>query len=129
MATADDVCRIARALPRTDQVVVRDRIKFRIGRIVYAALSADESMLGFAFPREARSDLVTAEPEVFLLPIASDLRYNWVRGRLDVLDRERLDELLVDAWLMCVPKRVGSAYLDNRTPGPDDQVPRVRRAR
>ncbi|MEU4745298.1 MmcQ/YjbR family DNA-binding protein, partial [Actinosynnema sp. NPDC023658] len=31
--------RIARALPRTEEALVRDRVKFRIGRIVYLALS------------------------------------------------------------------------------------------
>ncbi|MGH9215552.1 MAG: MmcQ/YjbR family DNA-binding protein, partial [Acidimicrobiales bacterium] len=30
--------------------------------------------------------------------------------RLDALDVEVLRELLVDAWRMCVPKKVAAAY-------------------
>jgi hypothetical protein len=111
MATAHDVGRIATSLPRTDEVVVHDRLKYRIGRIVYAALSRDESILGFAFPKEARLALVAAEPDVFLLPGRSDERYNWVQAYLEALDIERLRELLINAWLMVVPKRVGVAHL------------------
>ena len=113
MATADDVRRIAGPLPRTDIVLVRDRVKFRIGRIVYASLSPDETLLGFAFPKEERADLVASEPDVFLMPIRSDERYNWVRLRLVAVHEDRLREIIVDAWLMVVPKRVGRAYLDS----------------
>lgn len=46
MVTADDVRRIAASLPRTEEALVRDRVKFRVGRIVYVALSADETLMG-----------------------------------------------------------------------------------
>lgn len=110
MATAEDVRRIAAPLPRTEVAVVRDRVKFRIGRIVYAALSRDETLLGFAFPKEARADLVAAEPDKFLMPVKSDERYNWIRVRLEAVDVDELRELLLDAWQMCVPKRVAAAF-------------------
>lgn len=110
MATAEDVRRIATPLPRTEVAVVRDRVKFRIGRIVYAALSRDETLLGFAFPKEARADLVAAEPDKFLMPVKSDERYNWIRVRLEAVDVDELRELLLDAWQMCVPKRVAAAF-------------------
>jgi hypothetical protein len=111
MASVSDVREIANSLPRTDEVVVRDRIKFRVGRIVYAALSRDETVLGFAFPKEARVALVAAEPDLFLMPARSDERYNWVQAQLGVLDAGRLEELLIDAWVMVVPKRVAAAHL------------------
>jgi len=63
MVTVDDVRRIATSLPRTEEALVRDRVKFRIGRIVYLSLSADETVLGFAFPKEERAALVAAEPD------------------------------------------------------------------
>lgn len=50
MITVDDVRRITSTLPRSYEVVVGDRIKFRIGRIVYLAFSRDETVMGFAFP-------------------------------------------------------------------------------
>lgn len=112
MVTADDVRQIANSLPRTDEAMVRDRVKFRIGRIVYLALSADETVMGFAFPKEERSGLVAAEPDKFLMPERADERYNWVRVRLGEIDEAELAELVIDAWQMCVPKRVAAAYLD-----------------
>ena len=44
------------------------------------------------------------------MPRPSDMRYRWVCVRLDALDVEELRELLVDAWRMCVPKKVAAAY-------------------
>lgn len=76
--TVADVRRVALSLPRTEEALVRDRVKFRVGRIVYLAFSADETLLGFAFPKEERAALVAAEPEKFLMPVRSDERYNWV---------------------------------------------------
>jgi hypothetical protein len=107
----EDVRRVAMGLPRTTEAVVRDRVKFRVGRIVYLALSADETVLGFAFPREERAGLVAAEPDKFLMPVRSDERYNWVRVRLDAVDGAELRELITEAWRMVVPKRVAAAHL------------------
>src|SRR6202050_2376631 len=82
MATVDDVRELASGLPRSYEVLVRDRVKFRVGRIVYVAFAADETVMEFAFPKEEREALVAAEPEKFLMPRPSDLRYNWVGVRL-----------------------------------------------
>jgi len=108
--TVDDVRRIALPLPRTEERLVGDRVKFYIGRIVWASLSRDETTMGFAFPKEERAALLDAEPTKFQLPVPSDMRYNWVRVRLAEIDEAELTELLVEAWSMCVPKRVAAAY-------------------
>jgi hypothetical protein len=110
MATVDDVRRVASALPRTEERLVRDRVKFYVGRIVYVAISRDERSMGFGFPKEERADLVAAEPDKFFMPTRSDERYNWVQVWLDALDEAELDELVTDAWRMCVPKRVAAAW-------------------
>lgn len=110
MVTADDVRRVALSLPRTEEAVVRDRIKFRVGRIVYAALSKDETTMGFGFPKEERAALVAAEPHKFFMPATSDMRYNWVRARLDAIDETEMRELIIDAWRMVVPRRVAESY-------------------
>ncbi len=110
MATVDDVRRIASGLPRTVERLVRDRVKFNIGQIVYLALSRDEQILGFAFPREEREQLVASEPDKFLMPEPSDLRYRWVQLRLAAVDEQELRELITDAWRMCVPKKVAAEY-------------------
>jgi hypothetical protein len=109
-AGLDDVRRIALALPRAYEAMVRDHVKFRVGNIVFASVSPDESLLGFGFPREQREALVAANPTTFLMPNDSDLRYQWVRLRLAEIDVDELEELLVDAWRMCVPKSVAAAH-------------------
>ena len=108
--TLDDARAVASALPRSYEAVVRDRLRFRVGRIVYVAFSHDETIMGFAFPKEERDALVASEPDKFLLPRQSELRYNWVCVRLDTIDHDELRELVVDAWRMCVPKKVAAAY-------------------
>ena len=108
--TLDEARAVASTLPRSYEAVVRDRLRFRVGRIVYAAFSHDETIMGFAFPKEERDALVASEPDKFLLPRPSELRYNWVCVRLDAIDHDELRELVVDAWRMCVPKKVAAAY-------------------
>jgi hypothetical protein len=111
MVTADDVRAVALSLPRTEERLVRDKVKFRVGRIVYVALSRDETSMGFGFPKEERAALVAAQPEKFFMPIPSDMRYHWVRVWLDAIERDEMRELVVDAWRMVVPKRVAAEYL------------------
>ena len=110
MVTIDDVRSFATTLPRTTEGLVRDRVKFRVGRIVYVAFSRDETVMGFGFPKEEREALVRSEPEKFMMPERSDLRYHWVQVRLDAIDVTEMRELVLDAWRMCVPKRVAAAY-------------------
>lgn len=118
MATVEDVRRLALALPRTEEHLIRDRVKFRVGRIVYLALTRDETILGFAFPKEERAALVASEPDKFSLPRTSDLRYNWVQATLAALSPPDLTELVTEAWRMCVPAKVARAHL-----GPDPEPP------
>jgi hypothetical protein len=79
--TVDDVRQIVAPLPRSYEVVVRDRIKVRIRQIVYLAFSRDETVMGFA---------------------------NWVHVRLDAIEHAELREIVVEAWRMCVPKSVAA---------------------
>jgi hypothetical protein len=111
MVTADDIRKVALSLPRTEEALVRDQVKFRVGRIVYLALSRDERSMGFGFPKDERAALVAAQPEKFFMPIPSDMRYNWLRVRLDLIDKAEMRELVVDAWRMVIPKRVATEYL------------------
>jgi hypothetical protein len=108
--TLADARAIVAPLPRSYEAVVRDSVRFRVGSLVYAALYDDETIMGFAFPKEERDALVAGEPDRFLLPRTSDLRFNWVCVRLDAIEVDELQELLVDAWRMCVPKKVAAAY-------------------
>jgi hypothetical protein len=96
------------ALPRTEEHLIRDYVKFRIGRIVYATVSPDETILGFAFPKEERAALIAAEPDRFLLERRGDARYNWIDARMATLSGAEAREFITDAWRMVVPKRVAA---------------------
>jgi hypothetical protein len=114
MVTMDEVRAFARTLPRSSEALVRGRVKFRVGRIVWLAFSRDGSTMGFAFPKEWRDALVEAEPEKFSLPGQSDLRYHWVHVHLAAIGPEEMRELVEDAWAFCVPKRVAEEYAASR---------------
>ncbi|MEV6426189.1 MmcQ/YjbR family DNA-binding protein [Nocardia sp. NPDC051463] len=104
MVTVEDVRGLALTLPRSYEAIVADRVKFRVGRIVYLAFSRDESIMGFAFPKQERAALIAAEPEKFRMPRVSDQRYNWVDCWTAAIDEQEMRELVLDAWRMVVPK-------------------------
>jgi hypothetical protein len=104
--TVDDVREIALSLPRVTEGLVRDSVRLRVGRLVFVAFSPDEEHMGFAYPKQERDALIASEPEKFLLPKASDLRYNWVAARMAAIEPAELRAIVVEAWRMCVPKKV-----------------------
>jgi hypothetical protein len=118
VATVDDVRPLALSLERSYEVFVRDRRKFRVGQIVYLAFSRDESIIGFAFPKEERAALVGGDPDKFMMPSASDMRFHWVHARLAALDPTEAREFVVDAWRMVVPKKLSRAYDEAHQNGP-----------
>ncbi len=109
---------MALSLPRTEEHLIRDYIKFRVGKIVYASISPDELTMGFGFPKEQRAALISSEPGKFAMPRLSDQRFHWVHGRMTALGPDEMRELVIDAWRMVVPKKVVAAYLGAR--GADD---------
>jgi hypothetical protein len=115
--TLQDVRAWALSLPRTEEHVISDYVKFRVGRIVYATVSPDETILGFGFPREERAALIAAEPDRFLLERRGDERYNWIDARMATLSPAEAREFIVDAWQMVVPKRVAARLLTGQTLG------------
>jgi hypothetical protein len=111
MITAADVREVAMSLPRTSEHLIRDHVKFRVGKIVYASVSPDETMIGFGFPKEERAAMIASRPDVFVLPRLSDQRFQWINARMAALGKDEMAELIVDAWRMVVPKRVAAARL------------------
>ena len=114
MVTIEEVREFALTLPRSSEGLVRGRVKFRIGRIVYLSLSRDGSTMGFAFPKELRVALVESDPAKFSLPSQSDMRYHWAHVRLEAIDENEMRELVEDAWAFCVPKSVAEEYAASR---------------
>ena len=128
MAVVDDVLSLGETLERSYVVTVRGRLKFRVGSIVYVAFSLDETVMGFAFPKEERAALVESDPR-FHLPDESDMRFNWVHATLAELEADEARELVVDAWRMVVPQKLAMAYDRVHPDGPEGdshQVPRPR---
>jgi hypothetical protein len=109
--TLADVRAVALPLPRTSEHLIGEYVKFRVGRLVYASVSPDEELMGFAFPKAEREALVGSDPAKFVMPVRSDERYNWVRVRLSQLDETELAELVIEAWRMCVPAKVSATVL------------------
>lgn len=110
VVTVDAVRRFAMTLPRTTEGLVGGRVKFYVGRIVYVSFSRDETVMGFAFPKEERDWLVGGTPDKFMQPSTSDLRYHWVLARMAAIDQSEMRELVLDAWRMVVPKRVAATH-------------------
>jgi hypothetical protein len=111
VVTLDDVRALALRLPRSYEALVGGRVKFRVGRIVYLSFSRDETVMGFAFPKDERDWLIGGSPEKFMLPSRGDLRYHWVLARLAELDKKEMEELVVDAWRMVVPRRIAESFV------------------
>jgi hypothetical protein len=117
MAVVDDVLPLGEALERSYVAHVAGRLKFRVGSIVYVAFSRDETVMGFAFPKDERLALVESDPR-FHLPGESDMRFHWVEVTLAALDADEARELVVDAWRMVVPQKVARAYDAAHPAGP-----------
>jgi hypothetical protein len=124
MVTVHDVRAWAMSLPRTEEHLIYDHVKFRVGKIVYASVSPDETIMGFGFPKEERAALVAAEPAKFCLPRISDQRFNWVHAQMAAIGVAEMRELIIDAWRMVVPKRLAAAYQSHGT-GPASEASRA----
>ena len=110
MVELKDIRDVTADLPRSYEVLVRDQIKFRVGQLVYLAVAPDEQTIGIAFPREERDAALAAAPEKFFPPRPSDERFRWIQVRLEAIEYDELRELILDAWMMCVPKKVAAEY-------------------
>ena len=118
VAVTEDVRPLGSELERSYEVYVRGRLKFRVKQIVYVAFSLDETVMGFAFPRDERAALVASEPHKFQMPSTTDMRFNWVHADLAALDPTEARELVVDAWRLVVPKKLSRAYDLSHPRGP-----------
>ena len=110
MVTPDEIRALAQTLPRSYEVLVRGQVKFRVGQIVWLALSEDGTRMGCGFPKEMRQAAVEAEPHKFQLPSESDMRFNWIHVLLDAIDADEMRDLVEEAWSRAVPLYVAQEY-------------------
>jgi hypothetical protein len=115
--TLEDARALASRLPRSYEAFVRGRVKFRVGSIVYLSFSRDETLMGFAFPKEEREAALETYPQKFVRPEPAELRYQWLVVRLDAIDENEMRELVLDAWRMVVPKKLAALSDDELVRG------------
>jgi hypothetical protein len=111
--TAEDVRRIALALPETKEKLAWGMPTFRVRERIFASLAEDDASIGVKCPIEERTELIAAEPEKFFLRPGHDDNSAWLRVRLAALDdAEELEAILLDAWRLTAPRRLAQAYGD-----------------
>ena len=112
MTTVAQVRELALSLPRSYEALVRDRVKFRVGRIVFLAFSRDETVMGCGFPKEERArDGRERAGQVRAAPRRRPALATGSQVRLDAIDDDEMHDLVVDAWRMCVPTSLAKAHL------------------
>ena len=110
-------------MPRAYEALVRDRVKFRVGKIVFVAFSADETLMGFGFPKEERAALVAAEPAQ--VPAAGHRGHalEWCVARLSALDQEEMGQLVTRRLADVRAEERGAGV--GRAPGPSRRAGRA----
>jgi hypothetical protein len=127
VATWDDVRRIALALPETSERLSRDRPQWRVQDKLFVwerpLRRSDLEALGDQAPSGpilgarvehlgAKEALLANDEGVFFTTPHFD-GYPAILVRLERIDVEGLDEVIVEAWLARAPKRLAKSYLDD----------------
>ena len=112
MATADDVRRIALALPETDEhPSYGGRPSFRVRKKGFSSLRPDGvSITVLVGSLEEKEALLTADPTKFFTEPHYD-GYPTVLVRYAEVGLDELAELLTDSWRLRAPKRLASEHL------------------
>jgi hypothetical protein len=103
--TGDDFRAIALALPEAEERETWGHPTFRVRDKMFASMATDGSSASIKATREAQAALVGSEPGTFSVP-AYVGQHGWVGVALGRVDPEELRELVTEAWLMTVPKRL-----------------------
>ena len=110
MTTAAEVREIALSLPEAVERPFRTQPTFRIRNKIFAALSEDETAMGFKVSKQERAELIAAEPEKFFYIDGHDNNYDWARVRLASVEADEVAELVIDAWRRTAPKKLVADY-------------------
>jgi hypothetical protein len=97
---------LALSLPGAHEEPHFERASFRVGKKIFATLTADgaEAMVHLGEPEQARS-LIAARGATFFGYGGWTERHGALGVRLSRVNAELLRELLVDAWRRVAPKR------------------------
>ncbi|MFJ9909837.1 MmcQ/YjbR family DNA-binding protein [Streptomyces sp. NPDC101152] len=110
MPDAEDVRRIALALPDTTEKIAWSMPTFRVAGKMFATLPEDETSIAVRCPKEERDELVLSEPQKFWIA-GHEAQFAWVRVRLTALEDDgELGDILADSWRQAAPTRLLEAY-------------------
>ena len=125
MANWDDVRRIALGLPETTERLSRDLRQWRVRDKLFvwerplrrADLEAlgdsapDGPILGARVEHEVAKEALLADDQGVFFTTPHFDGYAAILVRLDEIDLDGLNEVIVEAWLARAPKRLVGAYL------------------
>jgi hypothetical protein len=130
VATWDDVRRIALALPESEEGLSFGQASWRVRGKSFVwerpLRTSDLRALGDAAPTGAilgvrvehlvaKEALLADDPEALFTTPHFD-GYAAVLVRLEKIDLDDLEELIIEAWLTRAPKRVAKAYMEANLP-------------
>ena len=134
MATWEDVRRISRGLPDTDEAPSREGNRgwsvhgkgfawerpLRKSDLAALGSAAPEGPILCAYvPDEGVKEALIADDPAVYFTTPHFNGFPAVLVRLPEIDAGELEELLVEAWLKRAPKRAAAAFLAAREPGSD----------
>lgn len=109
MVSLDDVRDFALALPGAEEGPSYGTPGFRVRGKLFARLRDDGELLVVRIDRGEREALIAEEPLTFLVTPHYESS-PFILVRLETVDPEHLQELLIEAWRLAAPKRLVATY-------------------
>jgi hypothetical protein len=119
VSTADDLRRLALALPKAHEDIHRRRPAFRVGARIFAMLGVTGNQSLFTalgwdnvavvkLDREDQLNMAAAHPGI-IQPTETYGHHGWTYLRLEAMDEATLALVLRLAWIHVAPKRLAKA--------------------
>ena len=113
MIRANDLRRLALALPGAVERTTWDTPTFRVKNRIFMILAADGRDATVKARKEHQHTIIASAPRAFsVAPYVG--RYGWVTVRLSKVSAGAMGVLVVDAWRLTAPARAVAAY-DRKT--------------
>jgi hypothetical protein len=119
MISAAQARQMLLSLPEAQELETWGEATFRVRHKIFAMLGADERALTLKATLEDQQALVTIDPETYsVAPYVG--RFGWIRVRLETVDPDDLQGLILEAWQRTAPKRLVRQHDsgDPAAPGP-----------
>jgi hypothetical protein len=117
MTTADQMRKLALALPQTEEKSHFGQPDFRVCDKIFAGLSREETRGTLKLTPELQAVVVSAKPEAYFPAAGAWGDKGWTQVELARVEPAELEELVVEAWRMTAPKRL-VAERDGATAAP-----------